>query len=109
MTNREAFNLCLQDGMETSLRAVTDLSDEAFTRWSLANSEARAGVKIARKLNWFWFTYGGKEYGTGAENIIRWLGAEFQGDIEAERQKWREDSHDWSDEMTRRYGAANEE
>ena len=96
MTNREAFNIYYRTQIERSIIAVESLPDIVFLCWQKDHKETRCGANLSRELNWFWFTYGGRDKGHGIDNVAEWLKFEFMYDIEAEKAKWL-DEGGWSD------------
>lgn len=96
MTNREAFNLYFRMQVEKSVQSVEELSDIVLMLWQHDCKEGRAGATVNKELNWFWFTYGGRNVGCGIDNVVRWLGMEFNGDLQAEIQKWSMDDSGWA-------------
>lgn len=88
MTNREAFNIYYRTQVEKSIQSVENLPDMVFMLWQKDNPNGHCGPAISKELNWFWFTYRGREMGHGIDNIVNWLKSEFTEDIFIEKQKW---------------------
>ena len=101
MTNREAFNAYCRVQMENSIRSVEKLPDIAFYLWQNKYRDANCGTKIGRDLNWFWFTYGGRDIGRGIDNVIKWFGMEFNYDFDAEAQKWKDEIDGYASEWAK--------
>ena len=106
LTNREAFDIYLKAKIMKSYNSVKGLQNDSFVNWILQDSDVRAGVVVNREFNMFWFNYGGREFGKGAENIRRWLDAPFLYDIEKAEGKWNRSDSEWSDEMNKRFASS---
>jgi hypothetical protein len=109
MTNREAYGIYLRCQLENGVRAIEDLSDYVFMAWNFRYKDAAVGEDIKGSLLWFWHSYGGKAFGKGIDNVVRWLGAEFSGDIEAEKAKWSKYNEDWAKAITAEFGELKDE
>ena len=105
MTNREAFNIYYRTQVEKSIQSVENLPDMVFMLWQRDNPNSHCGTTISKELNWFWFTYRGREMGHGIDNIVNWLKSEFTEDISIEKQKWSQDdaADSWTDTITNKY------
>lgn len=105
MTNREAFNIYYRTQVEKSIQSVENLPDMVFMLWQEDNPNGHCGPAISKKLNWFWFTYRGREMGYGIDNVVNWLKSEFTEDIFIEKQKWYQDDggKSWTEEMIKSY------
>jgi len=105
MTNREAFNIYYRTQVEKSIQAVENLPDMVFMLWQKDNPNGHCGPAISKELNWFWFTYRGREMGHGIDNVVNWLNSEFTEDIFIEKQKWYQDDggKGWTEGMIKYY------
>lgn len=105
MTNREAFNIYYRTQVEKSIQSVENLPDMVFMLWQKDNPNGYCGPAISKELNWFWFTYRGREMGHGIDSVVNWLKSEFTEDIFIEKQKWYQDDggKGWTEEMIKRY------
>lgn len=105
MTNREAFNIYYRTEIEKSIRSVENLPDIVFMLWQKDNPRGHCGPDFSRALNWFWFTYHGREMGYGIDNVINWFKSDFTEDISIEKQKWTEDDDAvrWTEAITKEY------
>lgn len=108
MTNREAFGVYLRCKLDNAVKAIEGLSDYVFVMWDFQNKEACVHVSIPDELNWFWFTQGGREYGRGVDNVVKWLSSEFDGDIDECRKMWSDDVSEWTNTITKNMGEMKE-
>lgn len=108
MTNRQALNIYLRAQVIDRVKAAEDLSDTVLMMWLFDHKDATAGITIYRELNWFWFTYGGRNFGKGLENIVQWLESDFGKDIEEESETWSQHSDSWGKAITEKYNVIRE-
>ena len=109
MTNREAFNAYMRCQLENSIKSIEELSDWVFVAWDLKYKDARITKNIHSELNWFWCTYGGRQFGKGIDSVVKWLRSDFEGNFPEEVERWKKRDSAWADAITRDFGEMKDE